>query len=133
VFAAFVGTSTEGRGAVAASAVFGGSTVFSSSTVEVAEESPYFQDNWVPVGYQDTREDGIAAATEDIKNNKMMFGKYGAIEGLNSSKYLDIEITPILLGCGVGGDGFKFWIAYNKTIIREMQRRGYDFDVGGPI
>jgi hypothetical protein len=112
--------------------IVGGSLV-SSSTIDTAELEPYFLDNWVPVGYQDTREDGIAAATEDIKNNKMMFAKYGAIEGLNYSKYSDIGIAPILLGCGVGGSGFTFWMAYNKTIIKEMQRRGYDFDVRGPI
>ena len=122
------------RGAIAAlvSAVFVGSTLLSSSTIDTAEVEPYFLDNWVPVGYQDTREDGIAAATEDIKNNKMMFAKYGLIEGLNYSKYQDLSIAPILLGCGIGGDGFKFWMAYNKVIIKEMQRRGHDFDVGGP-
>jgi hypothetical protein len=121
-----------GASAALLSAIFVGSTLISSSTIEVADEAPYFQDNWVPVGYQDTREDGIIAATEDIKNNKMMFGKYGAIEGLNYSKYQNLSIAPILLGCGIGGDGFKFWMAYNKVIIKEMQRRGHDFDVGGP-
>jgi hypothetical protein len=111
--------------------IVGGSLV-SSSTVEVPDEVSYFQDNWVPVGYQDTKEDGIAAAIEDIKNNQMMFAKYGLIEGLNYSKYQNLSIAPILLGCGIGGDGFKFWMAYNKVIIKEMQRRGHDFDVGGP-
>ena len=115
------------------SAIIVSGSLISSSAIEIAEVEPYFQDNWVPVGYQDTKEDGIVAATDDIKSNKMMFGKYGAIEGLNYSKYLNIGITPILLGCGVGGSGFNFWMAYNKTIIKEMQRRGYDFDVGGPI
>ncbi len=109
-----------------------GGGLISSSTIDTAEVEPYFLDNWVPVGYQDTREDGVVAATEDIKNNKMMFAKYGAIEGLNYSKYLNKGITPILLGCGIGGSGYTFWMAYNKVIIKEMQRRGHDFDVGGP-
>jgi hypothetical protein len=121
-----------GANAALLSAVFVGSTLISSSTIDTAEVVPYFLDNWVPVGYQDTREDGIAAATEDIKTNKMMFAKYGAIEGLNYSKYQDLSIAPILLGCGIGGDGFKFWMAYNKVIVKEMQRRGHDFDVEGP-
>jgi hypothetical protein len=113
--------------------LFLGGILPNSSTSDIASDAPYLQDNFVPVGYEDTKEDGGLAATDDIKNNKMMFGKYGAIEGLNYSKYLNMGVTPILLGCGVGGSGFTFWMAYNKTIIKEMQRRGYEFDVGGPI
>jgi len=88
---------------------------------------------WIPFGFSDTREDGEAAAKKDIQRNNMMFAMYGAVEGLSYEKYLALSVTPILMGCGIGGKGWEFWTAYNRTIIHEMQSRGYNFGRWGLI
>lgn len=90
-------------------------------------------DVWVPVGFLDTREDGVAAAQQDIKRGAMMFAMYGDVRGMNRDQYLALGITPFLMGCGIGGKGWEFWTAYNRTIINEMQSRGYNFGRWGLI
>jgi len=33
-------------------------------------------------------------------------------------------VTPMLLGCMVGGPGSSFWEGYNQTVLAELRARG---------
>lgn len=88
---------------------------------------------FVPMGFTDTAEDGQSAAQRDIHRNTMMFAMYGDVRGMNRDEYLALGITPFVMGCGIGGKGWEFWTAYNRTIIREIHSRGYNFGRWGLI
>ena len=88
---------------------------------------------FVPMGFNDTAEDGRYAAQQDIKRNTMMFAMYGDVRGLNYEEYRASGVTPFLMGCGIGGKGWEFWTAYNKAIYEEMQSRGQNFGRWGRI
>jgi hypothetical protein len=88
---------------------------------------------FVPMGFDDTAEDGRHAALQDIHRNSMMFALYGDVQGLQFENYRALGITPVLMGCEIGGKGWGFWTGYNRSIIQEVQRRGYNFGRWGLV
>lgn len=104
----------------------------------IAQESAHSPSNdselvFVPMGFNDTAKDGESAARQDIQRNTMMIAMYGDVRGMNRDQYLALGVTPFLMGCGLGGKGWEFWTAYNRTIIQEMHSRGYNFGRWGLI
>ena len=67
---------------------------------------------------------GSQAALQDIKNNDIKYGIYGLVSGSLYEVYGKYGVTPMLLGCMVGGPGSSFWEGYNQTVLAELRARG---------
>jgi hypothetical protein len=78
----------------------------------------------IPRGYEDSTQAGRQAALQDIKNNDIKFGVYGLLSGSLYGVYGKYGVTPMLLGCMVGGPGSSFWEGYNQTVLAELRERG---------
>ena len=78
----------------------------------------------IPRGYEDSTQAGRQAAVQDIKNNDMKFGVYGLVSGSLVQLYAKYGLTPMFLGCMVGGPGSSFWEGYNQTVLAELRERG---------
>ena len=78
----------------------------------------------IPRGYEDSTQAGRQAAVQDIKNNDMKFGVYGLVSGSLDQVYAKYGVTPMPLGCMVGGPGSSFWEGYNQTVLAELRERG---------
>ena len=78
----------------------------------------------IPRGYEDSTQAGRQAAVQDIKNNDMKFGVYGLVSGSLDQVYAKYGVTPMPLGCMVGGPGSSFWEGYDQTVLAELRERG---------
>jgi hypothetical protein len=78
----------------------------------------------IPRGYEDSTQAGSQAALQDIKNNDIKYGIYGLVSGSLYEVYGKYGVTPMLLGCMVGGPGSSFWEGYNQTVLAELRARG---------
>jgi hypothetical protein len=78
----------------------------------------------IPRGYEDSTQAGRQAALQDIKNNDIKYGIYGLVSGSLYEVYGKYGVTPMLLGCMVGGPGSSFWEGYNQTVLAELRARG---------
>ena len=76
-------------------------------------------------GHPDTKEDGIAAAKEDIMSGKPKFMLFGLVTSEIFSSLNSNKIDYRLGGCVLDGTGYLFWQGYNDEIIRQglVQRK----------
>lgn len=88
---------------VAAAASFSASTDL-SSLKEQAE---------VPFGYDDTEASGARMAKQDLARGVVKYAVYGLPSKPFVDKLVSAGVTPLFMGCLVGGVGTSFWTGYN--------------------
>ena len=79
-----------------------------------------------PAGFGDSFEEGWRAALGDIEKNRPQFGLYGRFVGSSDEFRTRYGLTPIFLGCVVGGPGSSFWRGYNQAVVYERASLGFE-------
>jgi hypothetical protein len=88
---------------VVAAASFSASTQLSSLQEEAG----------VPFGYDDTETSGARRAEQDFARGVVKHAVYGLPSKPFVDKLVSVGVTPLFMGCLVGGEGTSFWTGYN--------------------
>lgn len=72
----------------------------------------------IPDGREDTFEDGLLAARDDIAAGKIQLAVFGLTDRSVFDHYKAYGVTPLLMGCLIGGYGTDFWAGYNREVRR---------------
>ena len=72
----------------------------------------------IPDGREDTFEDGLLAARDDIAAGKIQLAVFGLTDRSVFDHYKAYGVTPLLMGCLIGGHGTDFWAGYNREVRR---------------
>jgi hypothetical protein len=67
----------------------------------------------IPLGYSDTAASGAIKAKQDLARGEVKYAVYGMPMRSYVDKLVSDGVTPILMGCLVGGAGSPFWRGYN--------------------
>lgn len=67
----------------------------------------------IPQGYVDTEASGTMKAKQDLALGVVKYAVYGLPMKGYVDKLVANGVTPILMGCLVGGAGSPFWTGYN--------------------
>jgi hypothetical protein len=77
----------------------------------------------VPFGYHDTESSGARRAEQDLARGVVKYAVYGLPSRPFVDKLVSAGITPLLMGCLVGGEGTSFWTGYNDYIESRLPGR----------
>ena len=90
------------------------SSVVVSTLVSASSEFPVFEERTaVPFGYDDTETSGARRAQQDFARGKVKYAVYGLPSKPFVDKLVSAGVTPLFMGCLVGGEGTSFWTGYN--------------------
>lgn len=67
----------------------------------------------VPLGYDDTEASGARRAEQDLALGVVKYAVYGLPSKPFVDKLVSAGVTPLFMGCLVGGEGTAFWTGYN--------------------
>jgi hypothetical protein len=67
----------------------------------------------VPFGYYDTEASGARRAEQDFARGVVKYAVYGLPSKPFVDKLVSVGVTPLFMGCLVGGEGTSFWTGYN--------------------
>ena len=79
---------------------------------------------WAATSFPDTADAGMQAARTDLQHGIRKYMAYGLIMGpVPMFDEMRAHGFKVLLGgCLIGGDGFQFWMGYNKVMRAETER-----------
>jgi hypothetical protein len=70
----------------------------------------------VPFGYHDTESSGARMAEQDLARGEVKYAVYGLPLKPFVDELVSVGVTPLFMGCLVGGEGTSFWMGYNDYI-----------------
>ena len=77
----------------------------------------------VPFGYYDTEASGARRAKQDLAGGKVKYAVYGLPPKPFVDKLVSAGVTPLFMGCLVGGEGTSFWTGYNDYVESHLPSR----------
>ncbi len=70
----------------------------------------------IPLGYSDTAASGAIKAKQDLARGEVKYAVYGMPSKPFVDKLVSVGVTPLFMGCLVGGEGTAFWTGYNTYV-----------------
>jgi hypothetical protein len=70
----------------------------------------------VPFGYHDTESSGARMAEQDLARGEVKYAVYGLPLKPFVDELVSVGVTPLFMGCLIGGEGTSFWTGYNDYI-----------------
>ena len=77
----------------------------------------------VPFGYDDTETSGARRAEQDFARGVVKYAVYGLPSKPFVDKLVSAGVTPLFMGCLVGGEGTSFWTGYNDYMGSRLEGR----------
>ena len=77
----------------------------------------------VRFGYYDTEASGARMAKQDLARGKVKYAMYGLPLKPFVDKLVSAGVTPLFMGCLVGGEGTSFWTGYNDYMESRLPGR----------
>ena len=77
----------------------------------------------VPFGYDDTETSGARRAEQDFARGVVKYAVYGLPSKPFVDKLVSAGVTPLFMGCLVGGVGTSFWTGYNDYVESHLPSR----------
>lgn len=77
----------------------------------------------VPFGYDDTETSGARRAEQDFARGVVKYAVYGLPSKPFVDKLVSAGVTPMFMGCLVGGEGTSFWTGYNDYMESRLEGR----------
>ena len=93
---------------------------FSASTQMSARQE---ERSGVPSGYDDTEPSGARMAKQDLARGVVKYAVYGLPSKPFVDKLVSAGVTPLFMGCLVGGEGTSFWTGYNDYMESRLPGR----------
>ena len=100
------------------------SSVVVSTLVSASSEPAVLEERTaVPFGYDDTETSGARRAQQDLARGVVKYAVYGLPSKPFVDKLVSVGVTPLFMGCLVGGEGTSFWTGYNDYVESHLPSR----------
>jgi hypothetical protein len=99
-------------------------SVAAAASFTASTELPSLQERTaVPFGYYDTEASGARRAEQDLARGVVKYAVYGLPSKPFVDKLVSAGVTPLFMGCLVGGEGTSFWTGYNDYMESRLPGR----------